>query len=57
MGAFAAERDNLQHDDPRARARRSTTTNIALTKINAALPPTRAFAREILPGVRETRRR
>ena len=28
--------------------------NAALASLNAAFPPTRAFAREILPGVRET---
>ena len=30
------------------------TANRALTSLNEAFPPTRAFAREILPGVRET---
>ena len=30
------------------------TANSALASLNAAFPPTRAFAREILPGVRET---
>lgn len=30
------------------------TANRTLTALNAAFPPTRAFAREILPGVRET---
>ena len=28
--------------------------NPALDELNAALPPTRAFAREIIPAVRET---
>ena len=40
--------------DPRARRRRSRTPTRALASLNAAFPPTRAFAREILPGVRET---
>ena len=30
------------------------TANAALASLNAAFPPTRAFAREILPGVHET---
>jgi phospholipid/cholesterol/gamma-HCH transport system substrate-binding protein len=51
--AFASEEGNL---------RRSVgllpgtleNANDALASLNAAFPPTRAFAREILPGVRET---
>ena len=38
----------------RAARRRSRPPNRALASLNAAFPPTRAFAREILPGVRET---
>jgi phospholipid/cholesterol/gamma-HCH transport system substrate-binding protein len=53
MGAFAAERDNLQ-TSIRELGPTLDVTNIALAKINAALPPTREFARAILPGVRET---
>jgi phospholipid/cholesterol/gamma-HCH transport system substrate-binding protein len=52
-GAFAAESGNLKDTirllDPTLR-----TTNRALTSLNNAFPPTRAFAREILPGVRAT---
>ena len=58
----------LQHHHRRARrpsratcARRSRllprgarAANPALRQLNASFPPTRAFAREILPGVRET---
>jgi virulence factor Mce-like protein len=53
MGAFAAERDNLQ-TSIRELGPTLQTTNTALAKINAALPPTREFARAILPGVNET---
>jgi virulence factor Mce-like protein len=53
MGAFASERANLQASI-RELGPTLETTNAALSKINAALPPTRAFARAILPGVRET---
>ncbi|MEA2123338.1 MAG: phospholipid/cholesterol/gamma-HCH transport system substrate-binding protein [Solirubrobacteraceae bacterium] len=53
MGAFAAERENLQ-SSIRELGPTLDTTNIALSKINAALPATRAFARAILPGVRES---
>jgi phospholipid/cholesterol/gamma-HCH transport system substrate-binding protein len=53
MGAFAAEQGNL----------RTTIAllpgvldqaNVTFDSLNRAFPPTRAFAREILPGVRET---
>jgi ABC-type transporter Mla subunit MlaD len=53
MGAFASEQDNL----------RTTISllpgvldqaNVTLDSLNRAFPPTRAFAREILPGVRES---
>jgi phospholipid/cholesterol/gamma-HCH transport system substrate-binding protein len=51
--AFAAESGNL-----RATIRELAPTlenaNAALASLNEAFPPTRAFAREILPGVRET---
>jgi phospholipid/cholesterol/gamma-HCH transport system substrate-binding protein len=53
MAAFAAESGNLQ-----ASIRELPPTlenaNRALASLNEAFPPTRAFAREILPGVRET---
>jgi hypothetical protein len=51
--AFASESGNL-----RATIRELAPTlenaNGALASLNEAFPPTRAFAREILPGVRET---
>jgi phospholipid/cholesterol/gamma-HCH transport system substrate-binding protein len=52
-GSFAAEQDNLRAS---IRLLRPTLDNAnrALTDLNLAFPPTRAFAREILPGVRET---
>ena len=53
VAATAAESSNL-----RASVRELGPTiehaDGALTELNAALPPTRVFAREILPGVRET---
>jgi phospholipid/cholesterol/gamma-HCH transport system substrate-binding protein len=53
MAAFADESGNLQ-----ATIRELQPTlqaaNRAFSSLNAAFPPTRAFAREILPGVRET---
>jgi phospholipid/cholesterol/gamma-HCH transport system substrate-binding protein len=53
MAAFASESRNL-----RASIRELPLTlesaNRALASLNEAFPPTRAFAREILPGVRET---
>ena len=53
MGAFASEQDAL-----RASIRELGPTlrnaNRAFTKLNDAFPATRAFAREILPGVRES---
>jgi ABC-type transporter Mla subunit MlaD len=51
--AFAAESGNLRQTIallPRVLDR----ARPALTSLNASFPPTRAFAREILPGVRET---
>jgi phospholipid/cholesterol/gamma-HCH transport system substrate-binding protein len=53
MGAFAAERENLR-TTIRDLGPTLDTTNIALLRINDALPPIRGFARDILPGVRET---
>ena len=53
VAAFAAEEENLQrtiHLLPEVLEQ----ANPALDNLNAAFPPTRAFAREILPGVRET---
>ena len=51
--AFASEEDNLRQTIallPRVLDR----ANPAFDSLNASFPPTRAFAREILPGVRET---
>jgi len=53
MGAFASESSNLQASI-RLLAPTLTNANAALASLNAAFPPTRAFAREIMPGVRET---
>ncbi len=53
MGAFAAEQGALRQT-VRDLGPTLTTTNRALTSLNRAFPPTRAFARDILPGVRET---
>ncbi|MDX6668191.1 MAG: phospholipid/cholesterol/gamma-HCH transport system substrate-binding protein, partial [Solirubrobacteraceae bacterium] len=52
-GSFAAERDNLRASI-RLLAPTLENANRALSDLNLAFPPTRAFAREILPGVRET---
>jgi phospholipid/cholesterol/gamma-HCH transport system substrate-binding protein len=53
MATFAGESSNL-----RASIRELPGTladaNAAFDSLNASFPPTRAFAREILPGVRET---
>jgi phospholipid/cholesterol/gamma-HCH transport system substrate-binding protein len=53
MGALASEAGNL-----RASIRLLSPTlenaNAAFASLNRAFPPTRAFARDILPGVRET---
>jgi virulence factor Mce-like protein len=51
--AFASESGNLR-TSIRELAPTLETANGALASLNAAFPPTRAFAREILPGVRET---
>src|SRR4051812_40161464 len=53
LGALASEQSNLK----RSIALLGPTlehTDQALTSLNASFPNTRAFAREILPGVRET---
>jgi hypothetical protein len=53
MAAFASEAGNLRatiHILPSVLG----NADRAFTALNAAFPPTRAFAREILPGVRET---
>ena len=54
MAAFGSESRQPADLDPRAAGRRWRAANRALAALNAAFPPTRAFAREILPGVRET---
>ena len=51
--AFASESDRLR-TSIRELAPTLENANGALSSLNAAFPPTRAFAREILPGVRET---
>jgi virulence factor Mce-like protein len=53
MAAFASESGNLQ-TTIRELAPTLENANGAFAALNAAFPPTRAFAREILPGVRET---
>jgi len=53
MAAFASESGNLSAS-VRELAPTLRNANAALTSLNEAFPPTRAFAREILPGVRET---
>ena len=51
--AFASESTNLS-SSIRLLAPTLENANAALASLNRAFPPTRAFAREILPGVRET---
>jgi phospholipid/cholesterol/gamma-HCH transport system substrate-binding protein len=51
--AFASEAGNLQASI-RLLAPTLENANSAFASLNAAFPPTRAVAREILPGVRET---
>jgi len=51
--AFASESGNLSATI-RLLAPTLENANSAFASLNAAFPPTRAFAREILPGVRET---
>jgi phospholipid/cholesterol/gamma-HCH transport system substrate-binding protein len=53
MAAFASEADNLRTSIAELPGTLDSA-NGALASLNAAFPPTRAFAREILPGVRET---
>jgi phospholipid/cholesterol/gamma-HCH transport system substrate-binding protein len=53
MAAFASESGNLRASI-RELAPTLENANRALASLNEAFPPTRAFAREILPGVRET---
>ena len=53
MAAFASESGNLSASI-RELAPTLENANGALAALNDAFPPTRAFAREILPGVRET---
>ena len=53
MAALASESGNLQASI-RELPLTLTAANDAFDALNAAFPPTRAFAREILPGVRET---
>ncbi len=53
MAAFASEETNLS-TSIRLLAPTLVNANAALASLNAAFPPTRAFARDILPGVRET---
>jgi phospholipid/cholesterol/gamma-HCH transport system substrate-binding protein len=53
MAAFASEEGNLR-SSIRLLAPTLENANAALASLNRALPPTRAFARDILPGVRET---
>jgi phospholipid/cholesterol/gamma-HCH transport system substrate-binding protein len=53
MAALASEESNLRASI-RELAPTLENANAALASLNDAFPPTRAFAREILPGVRET---
>ena len=53
MAALASEETNLRASI-RELAPTLENANGALASLNEAFPPTRAFAREILPGVRET---
>ena len=53
LGAFAAEEANLRAS-VRELGPTLETANTALGSLNAALPAVRGFARDILPGVRET---
>jgi virulence factor Mce-like protein len=53
VAATAAESGNLQASI-RELGPTLTSANRALVTLNASFPPTRAFAREILPGVRAT---
>jgi virulence factor Mce-like protein len=53
MGALASQSGNLRASIHEL-APTLENANGALAALNASFPPTRAFAREILPGVRET---
>ena len=53
MGALAAEQGNLR-ETVRELPRVLEAANPALDKLNAAFPSTRAWALEMIPGVRET---
>jgi phospholipid/cholesterol/gamma-HCH transport system substrate-binding protein len=53
MATFAGESTNLRASI-RELAPTLRNANTAFASLNAAFPPTRAFAREIRPGVRET---
>jgi phospholipid/cholesterol/gamma-HCH transport system substrate-binding protein len=53
MAALASEDTNLSASIRELPATLETA-NAAFASLNAAFPPTRAFAREILPGVRQT---
>ena len=53
MGAFASEQSALRASI-RLLGPTLRTANRAFASLNAAFPSTRAFAREILPGVRQT---
>ncbi len=53
MHSFASEQGNLRSSIHEL-APTLENANSALTSLNRAFPPTRAFARDILPGVRET---
>ena len=53
MAAFASESDDLS-DSIRLLAPTLANANAAFASLNRAFPPTRAFARDILPGVNET---
>jgi len=53
MAAFAARQSDLSAT-VRALPRLLETANPALDALNASFPPTRAFAREVLPGVDQT---
>jgi virulence factor Mce-like protein len=53
MAAFASQSGNLR-SSIRLLAPTLVNANAALASLNRAFPPTRAFAREILPGVNES---
>ena len=53
MGAFASEQDNLSTSIGLLPGTLENA-NATLASLNRAFPPTRAFAREILPGVNES---